>query len=93
MAYLYFLCQTHGSDLSNVYGPGDMTDYLVHFVNHGDPNGVGADGRLLRWPRYRVRDRQQMTFLDGDLPLVVTSDMHRADAFKRLTELSLRFPL
>lgn len=69
-----------------------MTDYLVHFVNHGDPNGVGADGRLLRWPRYRVRDRQQMTFLDGDLPLVVTSDMHRADAFKKVDRAVAEVP-
>ncbi|RPD65826.1 carotenoid ester lipase precursor [Lentinus tigrinus ALCF2SS1-6] len=86
-----FLGAAHGSDLSNVYGPGDMTDYLVHFVNHGDPNA--PDGRLLGWPQYSVQSRHQMTFLDGDLPLAVTSDVYRAEALKRLTELSLRFPL
>ncbi|KAI0710399.1 carotenoid ester lipase precursor [Cerioporus squamosus] len=86
-----FLGAAHGSDLSNIYGPGDMTDYLVHFVNHGNPNG--PEDHLLGWPQYSVQSRHQMTFLDGEFPLMVTSDVYRAEAFQRLTELSLDFPL
>ncbi|TFK86058.1 carotenoid ester lipase precursor [Polyporus arcularius HHB13444] len=86
-----FLGAAHGSDLSNVYGPGDMTDYLIHFVNHGDPNG--PEDHLLGWPQYNVQSRHQMTFLDSPSPLIVESDVYRAEAFQRLTELSLEFPL
>ena len=84
--------QAHASDLDNVYGPGDMTDYLVRFVNYGDPNGVGND--LFQWPRYNNETRQQLTFSDDvDNPLLITSDTYRVDGFKKLTELSTRFLL
>ncbi|TBU50159.1 carotenoid ester lipase precursor [Dichomitus squalens] len=82
----------HGSDLGNVYGPGDMTSYLIHFVNRGDPNGAG-DG-LIEWPTYDNQTRQQLTFVDDiDTPLNITRDDYRVDGFSKLTELSLRFPL
>ena len=69
-----------------------MTDYLVRFVNHGDPNGVGDD--LFQWPRYNNETRQQLTFSDDvDNPLLITSDTYRVDGFKKLTELSTRFLL
>lgn len=69
-----------------------MTDYLVQFVIHGDPNGAG--GNLINWPRYDNQTRQQLTFV-GDIgaPLVIESDTYRVDGFDKLTELSLRFPL
>ena len=83
--------QTHGSDVTNnAYAPGDMTDYLVHFVNHGDPNGPGD--HLIEWPQYDVQDRQQLIFLDGDVPLAIERDDYRAEPFAKLTELSFRFP-
>ena len=68
-----------------------MTDYLVHFVNHGDPNGPGE--YLIHWPQYEIQARRQLTFLDGDLPLAVMPDDYRQKSFAKLTELSLRFPL
>ena len=85
--------QYHASDLiDNVYAPGDMTDYLVHFVNHGDPNGAGNN--LINWPQYDTTTRQQMTFVDDDAaPLVFMNDTYRVDGFNKLTELSLQFPL
>ncbi|KAI1790735.1 carotenoid ester lipase precursor [Ganoderma leucocontextum] len=90
---LDFLGAYHGSDLlDNIYGPGDMTDYLVHFVNHGDPNGAGDN--LIDWPRYDTETRQQMTFVDdAHSPLVITNDTYRVDGFNKLTDLSLEFPL
>ncbi|KAM5535616.1 hypothetical protein V8D89_010783 [Ganoderma adspersum] len=83
----------HGSDLTNnIYAPGDMTDYLVHFVNHGDPNGAGDN--LINWPQYDTETRLQMTFVDDDnAPLVIMNDTYRVDGFNKLTELSLQFPL
>ena len=83
--------KSHGSDISNVYGPGDMTDYLVHFANHGDPNDPA--GNLLQWPQYDMESRNQLVFLDGDIPLNVSTDDYRASGFDKLTELSLEFPL
>ena len=69
-----------------------MTDYLVHFVNHGDPNGAGTN--LINWPRYDNDTRQQLTFVDDDsAPLVIATDTYRVDGFSKLTELSLQFPL
>lgn len=41
--------------LQNVYAPGDMTDYLVHFVNHLDPNG--SEDHLSQWPQYDSQQR------------------------------------
>ena len=70
-----------------------MTDYLVRFVNHGDPNGAGSND-LINWPRYDNETRQQLTFVDdADAPLVIESDTYRVGGFSKLTELSLRFPL
>ncbi|PIL23720.1 hypothetical protein GSI_13470 [Ganoderma sinense ZZ0214-1] len=91
--FLAFIGAFHASDVAyNVFAPGDMTDYLVHFVNHGDPNGAG-DG-LIDWPQYDNNTRQQMTFVDDDdAPLVITNDTYRVDGFNKLTELSLQFPL
>ncbi|OBZ65459.1 Lipase 4 [Grifola frondosa] len=38
----------HGTDLENVYGGGDMADYLIRFVSTLNPNGAtGID-----WPPY-----------------------------------------
>ena len=69
-----------------------MTDYLIHFVNHGDPNGAGDS--LVYWPKYNNETRHQLTFSDDvDSPLVITSDTYRVDGFNKLTELSLLFPL
>nr|VWO95133.1 Carboxylic ester hydrolase (EC [Ganoderma boninense] len=83
----------HGSDLTNnIYAPGDMTDYLIHFVNHGDPNG--AENNLIDWPQYDTETRPQMTFVDDDdTPLVITNDTYRVNGFNKLTELSFQFPL
>lgn len=41
--------------LQNVYAPGDMTDYLVHFVNHLDPNG--SEDHHSQWPQYDSQQR------------------------------------
>ncbi|KAI0759318.1 carotenoid ester lipase precursor [Irpex lacteus] len=79
----------HDHDLANVYGPGDMTDYLVNFVNHLDPNG----GNLTTWPQYTVSEPTLLTFLDGPTPRQLEKDDFRQDAIKYFNSLLLKYPL
>ncbi|RDX48880.1 carotenoid ester lipase precursor [Lentinus brumalis] len=79
----------HGTDIINVYGGGDMTDYLVNFVNNLDPNGKTG----ISWPKYTTSSPKLLTFLDGVTPLTITKDDYRVDGFNLLTKLSLEFPL
>ena len=79
----------HGTDILNVYGGGDMTDYLVNFVNNLDPNGkTGID-----WPQYSLDSPKLLTFQDGLVPLTITKDDYRVDAINGITDLALRFPI
>ncbi|KAF8272604.1 hypothetical protein EI94DRAFT_1783500 [Lactarius quietus] len=67
MKSLPILGSTHGSDLLNIYGEGDLTDFLIHFATNLDPNcGLSPE-----WPRY-TRSSQLMTFLDGYLKVLVS---------------------
>ncbi|KAI1788851.1 carotenoid ester lipase precursor [Ganoderma leucocontextum] len=79
----------HGTDILNVYGGGDMTDYLVNFVNNLDPNGATG----INWPKYSLDSRKLLTFQDGLVPLTITKDDYRVDGFNVLTDLSLQFPI
>jgi len=78
----------HSSDLMNVYGPGDMTDYLVRFAANLDPNGNTG----ITWPRYSIDSPLLLTFLDGPTPLELTNDTYRAEGMKAVTNLSLAYP-
>ncbi|KAJ3486538.1 hypothetical protein NLI96_g4178 [Meripilus lineatus] len=80
----------HGSDILNVYGPGDMTDYLINFVNNLDPNGKTG----ISWPKYTTASPQILTFSD-DLfnPLAISTDTYRKDAMSFVTTLSLANPI
>ncbi|KAI0804500.1 carotenoid ester lipase precursor [Irpex lacteus] len=79
----------HGNDMPNVYGPGELTDYLINFVNHLDPNGNGS----AYWPQYTPTNPTLMTFLDGPTPQELTQDTFREEAIGTLTELFLKYPL
>ncbi|KAI0718159.1 carotenoid ester lipase precursor [Cerioporus squamosus] len=83
------LGSAHGTDILNVYGGGDMTDYLVNFVNNLDPNGKTG----ISWPKYTTASPKLLTFLDGVTPLTITNDDYRVDAFNLVTKLSLEFQL
>ncbi|RDX42816.1 carotenoid ester lipase precursor [Lentinus brumalis] len=78
---------THGTDLINAFGPGDMTDYFIRFVRHLDPNG----GSALHWPTYNTSSRLTLQFNDGSTPLTVTADTERLAAMSALFDLGLRF--
>lgn len=58
------LGSAHGSDVQNIYGAGELTDYLIHFATHLDPNGGSSPQR----PQYTTSagghsSPQLMTFL------------------------------
>ena len=82
------LLQTHGTDVSVIYGPSDLTDYLIRFATNLDPNGATG----ISWPQYSVDSPQLLTLLDGSVPLNITDDTFRAEGFAYLTELSLQAP-
>ncbi|RPD58717.1 alpha beta-hydrolase [Lentinus tigrinus ALCF2SS1-7] len=79
----------HGSDLLNAFGPGDMTDYFIHFVNHLDPNGAST---RVHWPTYKPSTRLTLQFNEGSVPINVTVDNWRLAGMKEISSLSLRFP-
>jgi carboxylesterase type B len=86
---LPFLGSVHASDLLNVYGFGEMKDYLIRFVVNVDPNGNGA----FQWPKYTTDSPRLLTFLDGLPRLTITQDTFRKDGMAYLTELSLENPI
>lgn len=80
----------HASDILNVYGIGEMREYLVHFANTLDPNG----GSLPQWPAYTTASPKLLTFVDDLVnPTTVTEDTYRADGMALITKLSLSDPL
>ena len=90
MKSLPLLGAVHGSDIANIYGDGDLTDFLIHFATYLDPNcGLSPE-----WPRYSTSSPQLMTFLDGQTSnRTITLDTFRAEGIELLTNLSLASPL
>ncbi|GJE92629.1 carotenoid ester lipase precursor [Phanerochaete sordida] len=78
------LGSAHTTDLFNSFGGGDLTDVVVNFVNHLDPNGAPstnasatASGTLPYWPRYDTERREVLVLLDGDVTAAVQRDDFR----------------
>ncbi|PSR79565.1 hypothetical protein PHLCEN_2v6976 [Hermanssonia centrifuga] len=81
--------QVHASDLLNIYGSGELTDYLVNFVNNLNPNGPTVP----YWPKYTTASVQLLTFLDGLVPVAITTDTYRQEAMEFIIQLALANPL
>ncbi|OCH90088.1 carotenoid ester lipase precursor [Obba rivulosa] len=79
----------HETDILNVYGPGDLTDFLVNFVNHLNPNNKTG----VKWPQWTSETPLLLTFWDGDVPLNITEDNFRIKGMKLLTDLGQKYPL
>ena len=87
---LPILGSVHSSDIQNIYGPGELTDYLIHFATNLDPNG----GSSPPWLQYTTASRQLLTLLDGPVNNVtITQDTYRTHGMEFMTELSLTHPL
>lgn len=81
--------QAHGTELANVYGGGELGDYLIRFVSTLNPNGDGA----FEWPQYTVASPALLTLNNGSVPLNITMDTYRAAAMQYLTNISLADPM
>ncbi|KAI0741825.1 carotenoid ester lipase precursor [Daedaleopsis nitida] len=80
------LGQPHTTDLLNAFGPGDLTDYFIRFVNDLNPNGASG----VHWPKFDIVSRQKLQF--DDTPVRVVQDYTRLGGTEALTALSRRFP-
>ena len=90
MKSLPVLGSAHVTDILNIYFGGDLTDFLVHFVTHLDPNG----GLSPYWPRYTTSSRKLMTLLDSEVTnRTITLDTYRAEGMEFITKLLLAHPL
>ncbi|KAH9970734.1 carotenoid ester lipase precursor [Lactifluus volemus] len=74
----------HGSDLLYTYGPGELMDYLIHFVTNMDPNG----GSSPLWPQYTTAYPDLMTFLPSN-GTSITQDTYRANGLDYITSINL----
>ena len=83
--------QFHGSDLFNAYQGGELQDYIIHFVNHLDPNGLnpGVSRNLTVWPQYTQVSAPILTFNDGpgEAPVNITQDTYRLEPIEFVMEL------
>ncbi|TFK40488.1 carotenoid ester lipase precursor, partial [Crucibulum laeve] len=84
------LGSVHASDLVNVFGGGELADYLIRFTNNLNPNPVLG----LQWPKYSVASPQLMTFTDTPIfDQSITTDTFRKEAMDYLTTVTLQNPL
>ncbi|KAH8986603.1 carotenoid ester lipase precursor [Lactarius akahatsu] len=69
---------------------GELTDYLIHFATHLDPNG----GSSPQWSQYTTSLPQLMTLLESSVTNTTTTlDTYRVDEISLLTELWLAHSL
>ncbi|RDB14741.1 Lipase 4 [Hypsizygus marmoreus] len=87
---LPILGSVHASDILNIYGGGELTDYLIRFAVNLDPNSKTG----LQWPKYTTSTRKLLTFYDDLLfPQRITDDTYRKDAMAFLTNVTLAHPI
>ncbi|KAJ3998821.1 Alpha/Beta hydrolase protein [Lentinula boryana] len=83
------LGSAHGTDILNVYGGGDMADYLIRFAATLDPNGNTG----IEWPQYTTSSPNMLQFNDGLIPLTLSLDNYRESAISFTTQLLLANPV
>ncbi|TFK33460.1 carotenoid ester lipase precursor [Crucibulum laeve] len=86
---LPILGSMHVSDLYNIYGGEELTDYLIRFVVTLNPNG----GFSAQWPKYTPQSPQMLTFWDGFIPTTITLDTYRKAGMDLLNNITLTHPL
>ena len=74
----------------NIYGGGELADYLIRFATNLDPNGSGTPN----WPKYTKASPQLLTFVDSVFnPTQITQDTYRKDAMKTVIDVTLVNPV
>lgn len=81
--------QTHTSELANIFGGGDLTDFIIRFAHTLDPN----DGTEPHWPVYDPDAPQLLELVEGNNPRTIIPDTFRREQIDFLTQLSLQQPL
>ncbi|EMD33609.1 hypothetical protein CERSUDRAFT_117711 [Gelatoporia subvermispora B] len=84
---LPFVGATDLSDLLNLYGPGDLTDYLINFVARGNPN----NGSGFFWPQWTKSDPNQLN-IQNDSSLTIEPDTFRSEGINLLMALNIQYP-
>ncbi|KAG6812180.1 hypothetical protein H0H92_004048 [Tricholoma furcatifolium] len=88
-----FLGSYHDSDVYDVYGGGQLEDYLIHFINQLDPNGKIGQG-VVSWPTYNAASPKILTFTDNILwPMLPNPDTFRIKEIEFLTNVTLFTPV
>ncbi|KAF8845026.1 alpha/beta-hydrolase [Paxillus ammoniavirescens] len=85
-----YLGSYQGSDLPNMFGPGDMTDRLIRFVANLDPND-STD--VVQWPKYTTASPNALVFLDGEPSQDIEQDNFREDAISFLMTYFRQHPI
>ncbi|OCH86430.1 carotenoid ester lipase precursor [Obba rivulosa] len=75
------------SDLINLYGPGDLTDRLINFVAHGNPN----NGTGIFWPQWTISAPHQLN-IQNDSSFTIEDDTFRSEGINLLMALNIQFP-
>ncbi|TBU30164.1 carotenoid ester lipase [Dichomitus squalens] len=83
--FVYGFGSTHGGEIPNMYGGGDMADLLIHFANTFDPNGPKPK---TYWPKYRLAAPIMLLFSGNDT-LSYKDDTYRSDQIDYLNHLNL----
>ncbi|RPD58843.1 carotenoid ester lipase precursor [Lentinus tigrinus ALCF2SS1-7] len=82
----------HGSDFLPALAFGnELTDYIIQFATHLDPNG--ASNRTIAWPKYDSVSRPVLTLHDGDVPLAIETDDVRLLPMQGVTAVGIVSPL
>lgn len=94
--------QQHGSDISNFYGGGELTDYLINFIVSLDPNAPSTPSPSSNttnkattvWPKWSNAGRSILVVPNDTMaPLVVENDTFREHGMKLVTKLLRERPL
>jgi acetylcholinesterase len=70
-----------------------MTDFLINFVVNLDPNNRTTPLTGQKWPKYTKAAPKLLTFQDGVVPLTLTDDTYRSEAFDFGTQVLLDYPI
>ncbi|KAH9926264.1 carotenoid ester lipase [Epithele typhae] len=76
---------THGAEIPNMYGGGDMSDLLIHFANYFSPNGRSGDAPF--WPRYTTAEPTMLVFT-GNTTFAYKNDTYRSEQISFLNKLN-----
>ncbi|OCH92511.1 alpha/beta-hydrolase [Obba rivulosa] len=75
------------SDLLNIWGSGDLTDRLINFVAHGDPN----NGSGIFWPQWTIHTLHQLN-VQNDSSFTMEDDTFRSEGINLMMALNIQFP-